>query len=204
MSAQTDLYDSIFQDIMALTKRPALVDETHLALRTATRTAHFGGAYSRDVSEQPVQIPNASYITSLDGQILFPRIRGLANVQLMDGTGAVMAKPEITVVEFGDIRDPVYHQIKNDIAYLAGTAVNIRSSVPASGYLVSFYQAPLVSRETYNSWIAQLAPDIIIYQAAATILGTVDDGRKAKTYMEMVERVLRPQLNQNFLTSEMR
>lgn len=204
MTAQTELYDSIYQDILALTKRPALEAETHVALRTATRAAHFGGAYARDVVEQPVQIPNASYITSLDGQVLFPRIRGLSSVQLMDGTGAVMARPEITTVEFGDIRDPVYHQLKNDIAYLAGTAVNVRSSVPASGYLVSYYQAPSVSRETYNSWIAQLAPDIIIYHAAAIVFGIVEDDKKAKAYMDLVERTLRPQLNQNFLTSEMR
>lgn len=204
MSAQTELYDSIYQDVMTLTKRPQLDAETHVALRSATRSAHASGAYARDIATQNVQLPNASYITSLDAQILFPRLRGLASVQLLDTSFAPMSNPEITIVEFDDIRDPEYHQIKNNIAYLAGTAVNIRSYVPASGYLVGYYQMPLVQREQYNSWIAQLAPEIIVYQAAAIVFGTVGEPEKVKAYTDMVERTFKPQLIQNFLTSALR
>ena len=204
MSAQTDLYDSVYNDVMTLTKRPQLDAETHVALRSATRTAHASGTYLRDIITRLVQLPNASYITSLDAQILFPRLRGLASVQLLDTSFQPMQKPEITIKEFDDIRDPIYHQVENNIAYVAGTAVNIRSYVPASGYLVGYYEMPLVQRENYNSWIAQLAPDIIIYQAAATVFGTVGEPEKVKAYTDMVEKTFKPQLIQNFTTSAMR
>jgi hypothetical protein len=63
---------------------------------------------------------------------------------------------------------------------------------------------PLVQRENYNSWIAQLAPDIIIYQAAATVFGTIGEPEKVKAYTDMVEKTFKPQLIQNFTTSAMR
>lgn len=204
MTAQTDLFDGLVEDVYSLTSRPDLELETNFAVRSATLSAHNGGAYLRDFITQGVLIPNAAYLTSLDVQVLFPRIRGLSSVQLLDTTGAPLIRPEIEVLELGDIRDPIYGNLKQDIAYMAGTSLNVRSSVPASGYLVGYYQTPLARRETFNSWIAQLAPEIIVYQAASIVFGTIGEPEKAKNYADMVRMTFKPQLDANFLTSALR
>jgi hypothetical protein len=206
MTAQTDLFDSILSDVYALTVRPDLEAETELAVRTATLSAHSSAAYPRDSVLVSIQLPSAVsvFLSAVDIQVSLPRFRGLSSVQLLDSTFAPVSLPEIEIVEMGDIRDPIYHQIRNDIAYVAGTSLNIRSSIPAYGYSVEYFQSPLVRREHYNSWIAQLAPDIIIYQAAAIVLGTNGNEEKSRNYMNMVNTVFKPLLDQNYLTGAMR
>lgn len=204
MSAQEELYDAMLADVMTLTGRPDLEDESAVALRTATLSAHMGGTYLRDIITQFVPIPNASYTTALDIQVLFPRSRGFSKVQLLDVNGAILVNPEIEVVEFGDIYDPVYGGLKSNIAYAAGTSLNVKSSVPANGYAVSYYQLPQVRRSQYNSWIAQLAPEVIVYGAAAIVLSTNGNEEKAAAYTRSVQGLYKPQLDMNFQTSAMR
>lgn len=204
MSAQEDLYDSLLEDINALTARPDLEAEAEVALRTATLSAHMGATYLRDIVTMPVRIPNASYLTAIDMQVALPRARGIAAVQLLDTEGNPIVDPEIEVVEFGDIYDPLYGGLKNNIAYAAGTSLNVRSSVPASGYNVSYYQLPLVKRSQYNSWIGQLAPDSIIYGAASIVLATNGNEEKAAAYAKAVATMYKPMLEQSFQTTAQR
>ena len=204
MTAQTDLFDSIVADVITLTNRPDLADEIAVAVRTATLSVHMAEAFPRDSVAQLVKIPNSSYVTSLDAQALFPRIRGLSSVQVVSVDYTPLEFPEIDIVEMNDIRDPIYHELKSNIAYLAGTSVNVRTSVPAYGYLVEYFQLPLVRREQYNSWIAQLAPDAIVYTAASVVFSTNGNEEKAKSYNNFYERTLLPQLKSNFLTSAQR
>lgn len=204
MTAQTDLYDSLLADVFTLTNRPDLELETELALRTATLSIHGSNMFPRDIETQLVKIPNASYLTSLDIQANFPRLRGLVTVQICDDAFAPVSKPEIEIVELGDVRDPVYKQIKKDIAYLAGAAINISSSIPSYGYLVEYSRQPNVRREAYDSWIAQLDPAAIVFSAASIVLSTNGNEEKAKSYSNMVEKMLKPALVTNYLTSAMR
>jgi hypothetical protein len=204
MTTYTDLYDGMKADIITLTNRPDLDAETQVALRTATLSVHMFAAYPRDLCTMPVKLTNASYLTSVDAQVALPRIRGLSSVQGLDSSYAPLEFPEIEIVEMNDIRDPEYHTLKNDIAYLAGTSVNIRTSQMVYGYLIEFFQLPQVRREQYNSWIAQLFPEPILYTAASIVLSTNGNEEKAKSYGTYVANTLRPQLDQNFLTSIIR
>lgn len=204
MTVYTDLFDSITDDVLALTKRPDLADETAIAVRTATLNVHMAEAFPRDAVTQLVKIPNASYITQLDAQVLFPRIRGLSTVRITDTDYNPVEFPEIDIVEMGDLRDPIYKELKNDIAYLAGTAVNIRTSVPTTGYLVEYFQLPLIRREQYNSWIAQLAPDAIVYLAASIVFYTNGNEEKARAFDSFYQKTLLPGLRANFLTTAQR
>lgn len=204
MSMQEELYDAMLADVITLTNRPDLEAECSVALRTATLSAHMGATYLRDIVTATVQLPNASYLTSVDIQVLLPRCRGVSLVRLLDSTGSPLETPAIDVVEFGDIYDPLYGDLKSNIAYLAGTSLNVRSSVPASGYSISYYQLPQVRRSEYNSWIAQLAPECIVYGAAAIVLSTNGNEEKAASYSKAVATLYKPQLDMNFQTSAMR
>ena len=204
MTTQSDLYDAMTADVITLTNRPDLVAETALAVRTATLSIHTRAAFPRDVQTELVKLTNSVYLVALDAQVLLPRLRGLSTVRACDVSYVPLEQPRIEIVELGDIYDPEYHTLKNNIAYLAGTAVNIRCSVPSYGFLIEYLGLPLMRREQYNSWIAQLAPESIVYMAAATVLSTNGDLDKSKKFFDLVNMTLVPELVSSFLTSQQR
>lgn len=206
MSYQQDLFDAMVADVITLTARPDLADETALALRTATNNAHFSDAYSRDLVTQSVQLPNASYQTSLNIPTLFPKLRGLSAIKALDINGAPIAvspDSQIEVIELGDIYDD-YGTLRNNIAYLAGENVNVRSLTNSYGYLVEWFKAPETRRDTYTSWIAQLYPDVILYWAASLVLDTNGNEEKATKFMKQVQQIHLPYLKNNFLLGVIR
>lgn len=206
MSFQQDLFDDMVNDIITLTARPDLADETALALRTATNNAHFSDGYPRDLVTQSVQLPNASYQTTLNIPTLFPKFRGLSQLKGLDVNYSVLADGEtsrIEVVELNDIYDD-YNVIKNNIAYVAGESINIRSLTNTYGFLVEWFKAPETKRDNYNSWIAQLYPDVILYWAASLVLDTNGNEEKATKFMKQVQQIHLPYLKNNFLLGVIR
>ncbi len=201
MSLYTDTYDAVVADVISITNRPDLVAETEIAVRAATLSCHSFGMYPRDLNTQLIKITEPAYIQSLDTTTLMPRIRGLSSVFLSDINDDPMTYPEIEVTDINDIRDPEYRTMKNNIAYLAGTVVHIRSEVQTYGYLVSYYQYPSTVRASYNSWIAQTAKDIIVMYAAHLVLRANGNQEKANSLFKFVMEILKPQLDSNFLTT---
>lgn len=207
MSMHTDLYDSIYQDVVTLTNRPDLSDETAVAIRSATISAHSKTNWPRDLQTAFVKLPNVSNLSALDIQVLFPRFRGLASVRITDVNFNPINGEDglIETVEIADIYDPIYAgQLRNNIAYVGGTTLNIRNYLSAYGYLVGYYSLPAVRRDQYSSWIAQLSPDVIIYQAASIVFSTNGNEEKARGYGNLVDKTLMPELVSNFLTTTLR
>lgn len=204
MTAATDLFDSVWSQVMVLTKRDDLEEETSLAVRTATFNAHMAAFFPKDMVTQAVALPTPAYVASLDVTDLFPLFRAVSGIRLLDASGEIVENPKIEVKEIEDIYDPVYGFALRDIAYQAGTAVNVRCSVQMSGLLVTWFKAPSTARDTYNSWVAQFAPDVLIYSAAAIVLGTTGNEAKAKMYQTMYEKQLLPDLIRNFLLGQAR
>jgi hypothetical protein len=194
----------MLNDIYALTAAPELAAETELALRSATRSVHMSASFPRDLATALIKVSTPAYLTALDAPSLLPRLRGLSTVRLVDSAEVPMVHPHIECVELGDIYEPIYGTLKNDIAYVAGTQVNIRTSVAAAGFLVEYFQVPLVTPDVYNSWIAQLSPDVIVWLAASKVFATSGNEEKAKSYARTVETQLMPELISNFLTTSLR
>lgn len=205
MSVQSDLYDSLLADIYVLTNRPDLTDETELALRSATLNAHHSDFYIRDLNTQLVQIPNSSYNTQLDISNLFPRYRAVDTVRLVDINGAVLTDEayDVDVLEFGDIRDPD-GKLKTNVAYAAGSSLNILTNIAVYGYLVGWYGSPSTKRTFFNSWIAQLYSPVIVYWAAAILCGTNGNDDKAVRYMKQINEVCLPFMQRNYLLGKAR
>lgn len=205
MSFQTDLYDSLLADILSLTNRPDLEVETELALKTATRSAHHSDFYNRDLVTNLVQLPNGVYQVQLDAANLFPRLRGIDTIAPTDVNFAALTEEsqQIEILEIGDIRDPD-GVIRNNIAYLAGTSLNIRTAIKVYGFIVGWYRSPSALRTQYDSWIAQLYPDAIIYWAAAIVLNTNGNEEKANKYLKQVNEIYLPYLRNNYLLGKAR
>lgn len=205
MSFQTDLYDSLLADIFNLTNRPDLEVETELALKTATRSAHHSDFYNRDLVTNLVQLPNGTYQVQLDVANLFPRLRGIDTIVPTDVNFAAISDQnnQIEILEIGDIRDSD-GVLRNNIAYLAGTSLNIRTAIQVYGFIVGWYRSPSALRTQYDSWIAQLFPDAIIYWAAAIVLNTNGNEDKANRYLKQVNEIYLPYLRNNYLLGKAR
>lgn len=205
MSFQTDLYDDILTNIIVLTNRPDLEAETELALKTATLSVHHAEMFPRDMATQLVQLPNGSYQTQLSIPALFPRFRSIVAMQPTDVNFNVLTQKEydIEVIEFEDIYDED-GVIRNNVAYVAGSSLNVRTRALAYGYNVSWMTSPSVNRNQYDSWIAQLYPAAVIYWGASIVLTTNGNEDKANKYMKMVEEVHLPHLRNNYLLGKAR
>lgn len=207
MTWQTDLYDSMLADVISLTNRPDLEVENAIALRAATTNAHLTDMYFRDVATTQVQLPNGSNQLGLDIPTLFGLVRGFVDIRPIDQNFNLMSPSESTkieIVEIGDIYDPEYGNLRTNIAYASGSSLVVRSPIQCWGYTVQWVKAPQVRRDLYDSWIAQIAPSIIIYWAAALVLSTNGNEEKSRSYLTQVEKLYIPQLKSNFLLSAMR
>lgn len=206
MTWQTDLYDAMLADVISITNRPDLESETAIALRSATTNAHLTDAYFRDCATTQVQLPNGSNQWGIDIATMFPNFRGCGQVRPTDiNQNLVILAPEsqINVVEMGDIYDD-YGSLRTNIAYVSGSSLVVRSPITSYGLAVEWFQAPNTRRAQYNSWIAQMAPSIIIFWAAGIVLTTNGNEEKARNYLNQVEKFYIPQLKQNFLLGVMR
>lgn len=206
MTVQTDLFDGMVADVISITNRPDLSDETALAVRTATVNCHLSDAYARDVQVSSIQLPAPVYATGLDISALFPKLRGLSLIQAMDvNYQPIEVTPEsrMKVIELSDVYDS-YGALRNNIAYIAGNQINIRSLVNSYGFFVTWFNLPEVKRDTYNSWIASIYPDAILYWAASIVLDTNGNEAKAAKLMRLTQEVNIPFLKANFLLGEQR
>lgn len=202
--SNTTTYQQVYDDVVVLTARPDLADETALAVRTATRSIHTRQTFPRDVVGSLVKLPNAVYQVALDTQVLFTRFRAPSGLRALDSEFNPMSYPAIELVELGDIYDPVYGFLRQDIGYLAGTSLNIRTSVAVSGFAVEYFALPEVQPDRYNSWIAQLMPEVIVYQAASIVAGLSGNEEKARVWQGMVDKMLFPELVANYLLTQAR
>lgn len=202
MSFQTDLYDEMIEGINMLTNRTDLEGETIIALRAATQNAHLSDTYFRDVVTNNVQLPNTSTQAAIDIPTSMPGFRGLIDIRGLDINQQPLwssGSQPIDIVEMGDIYDPEYGNIKNNIAYVSGDKLIIRYPGSVGGYILEYLRTPQTKRELYNSWIAQEVPAIILYWAAALVLATNGNEEKSRNYLTQVEKFYIPQLKSNFL-----
>lgn len=202
MTIQTDLYDDMLAQIYVLTNRPDLEGETKIALRTATLNAHMSDMYPRDCVTDWVQLPNTAGAVAINMSTTFPNARGFSKIRATDIQGAAYPEQDwnkIEIVELGDIYDPQYGNLRTNIAYISGDSLVIRLPLNVGGFLVEWMKAPQTKRELYNSWIAQIAPAIIWFWAAAIVMSTNGDDEKARNYLNQIEKFYIPQLKSNFL-----
>jgi len=184
MSTQTDLWDAQIADIMELTNRPELDDLTALALRMATLKTHLCDHFVRDiVTSDQVAFDDSASVTSLSIATTteFARFRDVHMVQLLDVDGVALDSPEVEIVEANDIFEPGYRGVKRPyIAWMAGSNLNIYAACGMYGARVLWFQSPNVTRDTYDSWIAQLFPDVIVWEAAMMVWNRTGNETKAK------------------------
>lgn len=167
-------------DVYTLTKRPDLVAETKLAVRQATLKMHHLDYFPKDLHETGIQFSSADNIQSLAYKSIVPRWRALRYLRKYDGAPSIF----FTVLDPTETLDR-YAVNREDICYLAGEQIEIRSSTALQYALLGCYVHPDVTEAGYSSWIADEFPFAIISEAAAFILNSIGWDEQAQRMKQM-------------------
>lgn len=171
------------QEVYTLTNRPGLVAETLTAIRSATLKLHQLDYFYKDLFETGVIFTSAEYLQSLEYRTLIPRWRALKYIRKTDSTGSDSGKlldvvvPESILDNFGTNRE--------DVCYVAGSQIQIKSSTALQYILLGCYTQPDISELGYTSWIAVDHPYAIVFEAAATVFKAIGDTEKFAAYTQL-------------------
>lgn len=182
-------FAELVADVKILTNRPDLDAEIKLAVKAATLKAHHTDFYPKDLYEVAIQWNPVGYQQSLDYRVLIPRYRAFKYLRKYDptattgGDGAFinMLLPEQTVDGYGIDRE--------NICYVAGENIEIRSSTEDDYMLFGCYVHPDITEAAYSSWIALDHPYAIEYEATSKIFKMIGyDEQATMMQREVVEQ----------------
>jgi hypothetical protein len=174
-------------EVYTITNRADLVAQTSLAVRSATLKLHQLDYYYKDVFETAVAFDTAEYLQQLEYRTILPRWRALKYIRKFDSTGT----PAPGVVgTFLDVVSPEqvldsYAVAREDICYVAGEVIQIKSSTELSNILLGCYLNPDVGATTFSSWIATDHPFAIIDEAAARVFKMIGKTDEMAMYQQM-------------------
>ena len=184
------LFSETVDQVYSLTNRPDLVAETALAVRQATLAAHRIEFFVRDIREfllGPFTPSAANY--QLDIPTYFSRWRAFQYLRPYDSVSQSASKILIGYNEFlaPDAIFDEYLIEKMNVAYVAGSNLNVKLEAAYDSFLCGYWQNPVVSPDaSYESWIARDAQDIIIVDATMKVflmIGYEDAAARLKTIL---------------------
>lgn len=174
MALSTQL-TQLVADTIKLTKRPDLQDRTVLAVKAATRKIHLSDFYFRDLTETGVSFNDALFIQQFNVKELFPRFRHMKAVRKLAQDVVTGVWSGTTYLKEHDPSDMLdnYSIAREDVFYIAGDMLNLRSSTAEDKLLLSFYQYPELSDDKFATWIFHELPEAIYTEAAGIVFKSV-------------------------------
>ena len=189
-------FAEIVSDVFILTNRPYLVDETKLAVRAATLKAHQSDFYPKDLHEVGLSWATPDYIQSIEYRTLIPRWRAFKYLRkYLGGTSGApgeflkLLTPEETLDRYGIN--------KENVCYLAGEMLEIRSNTQDSNMILGCYLNPITSEEGYTSWIAKDHPYAIVFEAARGVfrqVGSIDESNSMRQEVAEQYQILKQEV----------
>lgn len=170
---------SLMSDVQTITARPDLIAETKLAVKQATLKMHQVDYFPKDLFETGIIWDPVANIQSLAYKTLVPRWRTFKYLRkYLDGVPG----------EFFALLSPAetldrYAVQKENICYIAGDQLEIRSNTADATMLISCYLHPDITDDGYSSWIADEHPYAIVFDAAATVFKMIGFDEQA-AYMK--------------------
>lgn len=168
------------QEVYNITNRPALVAETLTAIRSATLKLHQLDYFYKDIFETGVSFSSPAYVQQIEYRTLLPRWRALKYLRKTDSTGTEQGQfydvtvPETVLNNYGANRD--------NICYVAGSVVQIRSSDQLQYCILGCYLNPDITESGFNSWLADDHPYAIVFEAAALVFKMIGDTDQFAAY----------------------
>jgi len=177
-------FAELLQEVYDLTGRSDRVAETKSAIKAATLKAHKLDFFSKDIFETGIEFTETNFKQSLDVFNLISNYRALKYLKRVTdendekGKAFTVITPEETLDSYG--------RNKSDVVYVAGRVLEIRSSVTFDKLLMGCYVFPVITEATYASWVADLYPYAIIFEAARIVFKTLSDAEQVAAYKELV------------------
>ena len=151
-------FNELVAEVQIWVNRPDMDAAIRSAVRAVTLKYHRKEKFWRDLESVSLVGLPLDTVQLVDIATYLPGFRQLLSVE-----GA-------TIVEAHDLYDEAGYA-RTNIAFLAGTSLNIKHYGPRSSVAVSYYKDPVVAPENlYASWIADTQPDLLIAGAAARSL----------------------------------
>lgn len=192
-------FTALYNQVITLTKRPDLVEETIQAIQSATLRAHQLDYFPRDLIEAQLNFASPAYYQELDLYALFPRFRALRYLRKLD-SGEVTENQIFTVITPEKVVDS-YGLSRTNVCYLAGTKINIKSSTEDSHMLIGYYVTPDITQDNYNSWVATTHPFVIVYGAVLSIFMTIGFQENANMFTRLLAEASQQLINTNVLAT---
>jgi hypothetical protein len=191
--------NELIAEVYTITNRPDLVAQTLTAVRSATLKLHQSDYFYKDLRETGVSFVSALYVQQLEYRPLFPKWRALKYVRKTDAAGTdTGAFLELVVPE--NVLDN-YKQNRNDICYVAGEVIQIRSSTQLQYIILGRYDSPDITQSGYDSWIALDHPYAIVFEAASTVFKMIGDTDQFAAYTQLAGMQLVELRNSNILAA---
>jgi len=188
-------FTALVNDVYTITNRADLVAETSLAVRAATLKLHQSDFYPKDLIEAKVQFSAAAYFQTLAYKSLFPQFRNLSYARKYESD---LPTGVLKVIEPSEIFDS-YNVAKEDVCYMAGAVLQIRSLTELQYVLLGFYQNPVTDPDTYDSWIGSTYSFAVITEAAATVFKMIGYDEQAAMYKQLAGEHALQMKNANIL-----
>lgn len=174
----------LIAEVYNVTGRPDRVAETLSAIRSATLKMHQTDRYLKDIFECVIGFSSAEYIQNWDYIQTIPRWREPKYLRKIDYLNNIPGKL-LTKLVPEQIFDG-YTVEKDDVYYVAGAYVQIKSSTQEQYYLHGCYLNPNITADGFDSWVARDHPFAIIYDAAATVFKAIGKDEEASSFRNLV------------------
>ena len=159
-------YSNLVADVIIITNRPDLVDLTKLAVRHATLKAHKLDFFPKDLYETGIEWQTPAYIQSLEYRNLIPRWRAFKYLRKYDFTTSPGTPGDLFTMITPELILDSYEFQKDNVCYLAGESIEIRSNTLDAHMLLGCYRHPDTTETSYDSWVALDQPSAIVHEAA--------------------------------------
>lgn len=176
----TTVLESLIADVYAITNRPDLVNETYTAIRSATLKAHQSDFYPKDLFEAVIKFDTEEYLQSFDYRSIFQNWRAIKYLRKYDNISGV-AGNFIDIITIDQTLDN-YSLNRDNVCYLAGANLQIRSNTKNQYYIIGLYQHPTVTLDGFNSWIALEHPFAIVFDAARILFKMIGYDEQSAAY----------------------
>lgn len=176
-------YADLITDIRAGVKRGDIDDKIARALRLITIRAHNTDYYWRDLAEANMLFV-ADTNVMLDTSAQLTRFRQVNYLRYYD-PDSDMVGPFLDAIAPQNLLDE-YSYYKVDCFYMAGVNLTIRFQYATSGARIGYFQNPDVEPATYNSWIKDTMPDLLVEGSIAYIYNTTGKQEEARALNRMI------------------
>lgn len=176
-------YADLFAEIKLLSKRGDIDDKIAIAIRQTTMRAHRLDFFWRDLVEVNLTFASAQAVT-LDVSSQLTRFRQIDYARYYDPVTGTLGT-FLTEIAPSEILDG-YNFYREDVWYMAGVNMQLRFLAATAGARLAYFQNPDVAPATYNSWIMDELPDLLVQGSLAALYNGMGKQEEAKAINDMV------------------